>query len=214
MSLCSSVKGNFLVSLLYRAQQTWKGDWNKKQRTGQQEWEEGKFISPWKQSEGPVWGRLFKGPRELASLHWGCFSKVKMKVLKPSEDKSWICAEIVVENCGITVAKILWFFFFHIKLDGSFGKADTFLGTCQLLKGVTQFFAICFSFEGLHGKVINESIIPDQWVFAVLVNVLLCVSSTHTDIWLLFFFCCFGSSFCWNCVTVSEKIFWGQKTWG
>lgn len=32
MPLCSSVKGNFLVTLLYAAQQIWRAEWNMKQR--------------------------------------------------------------------------------------------------------------------------------------------------------------------------------------
>lgn len=32
MPLCSSVKGNFLVTLLYVAQQIWRAEWNMKQR--------------------------------------------------------------------------------------------------------------------------------------------------------------------------------------
>lgn len=148
------------------------------------------------------------------SLHWGCFSKVKMKLLKPSEDKPWVYAKIVVENCGITVPKILWFFFFfQIKLDGLFGEADTFLGTYQLLKVMIQFFASWFSFEGLHGKVINKSVIPDWWVSAPLVNVSLCVSSTHVDIRLLFYVALdlVSAEVVWVCL---KRFFWGQKTWG
>lgn len=44
----------------------------------------------------------------------------------------------------------------------SFGEADAFLDTCQLLKGFLWFSAAQLSFKALHGKVITEGNISDQ----------------------------------------------------
>lgn len=159
----------------------------------------------WRTSLGPAFQRVMWAD----SLHWGCFSKVKMKVLKPSEDKSWVCAEIVVQNCGTTVPKIPWFFFVQTKLHGSFGEADTFLGTCQLdtiLCNLVFFWRLAW--ESCKRKHNSRSM-----SFCCSCEcITLCVP--YSCGYMTAFFMFFGSSFCWNCLSMSEKIFWGQKTWG
>lgn len=66
--------------------------------------------------------------------------------------------------CGTTAAEIpfLLFFFFKTELVESFGEADAFLDTCQLLKGLLWFSAAQLPFKSLQGKVIVEGIISDQ----------------------------------------------------
>lgn len=67
--------------------------------------------------------------------------------------------------CGTTAAEIpflLIYFFFKTELVESFGEADAFLDTCQLLKGLLWFSAAQLPFKSLQGKVIVEGIISDQ----------------------------------------------------
>lgn len=70
-------------------------------------------------------------------------------------------------NHGTTLAEIPYFvvlvlFFFSDQVVESFGEADAFLDTCQLLKGFLWFSAAQLSFKALHGKVITEGNISDQ----------------------------------------------------
>lgn len=102
------------------------------------------------------------------------FQTLQEKVPKLSEGKYCICAEMrslrVVLRWEIMAQLLLkypillfWFcFFFSDQVVESFGEADAFLDTCQLLKGFLWFSAAQLSFKGLHGKVITEGNISDQ----------------------------------------------------